>query len=47
MGAAGLCGTYLLIKRVAQNLDVRLENLWDWSHYLKNIGNFPFGAQVA
>uniref|UniRef100_A0A8B9MF65 Kynurenine 3-monooxygenase n=1 Tax=Accipiter nisus TaxID=211598 RepID=A0A8B9MF65_9AVES len=47
MGAAGLCGTYLLIKWVARNLDIHLENLWDWSHYLKNIGNLPFGTQVA
>uniref|UniRef100_A0A8D0KU34 Kynurenine 3-monooxygenase n=1 Tax=Strix occidentalis caurina TaxID=311401 RepID=A0A8D0KU34_STROC len=47
MGAAGLCGTFLLIKWLAQDLDFRMENLWVWSHYLKNNGNFPFGTQVA
>ncbi|XP_076196825.1 kynurenine 3-monooxygenase isoform X2 [Aptenodytes patagonicus] len=47
MGAAGLGGTYLLIKRLARDLNFCMENLWGWSHYLKNIGNFPFGIQVA
>lgn len=47
MGAAGLCGTYLLIKRLAWDSDLCMENLWGWSRYLKNIGNFPFGTQAA
>lgn len=47
MGAAGLGGTYLLIKWLARDLNFCMENLWGWSHYLKNIGNFPFGIQVA
>ncbi|XP_074766950.1 kynurenine 3-monooxygenase [Athene noctua] len=47
MGAAGLCGTYLLIRWLARDLDFHMENLWVWSRYLKNNGNFPFGTQVA
>ncbi|KFZ56238.1 Kynurenine 3-monooxygenase, partial [Podiceps cristatus] len=47
MGAVGLGGTYLLIKRLSRDLDFCMEKLWSWSHYLKNIGNFPFGTQVA
>ncbi|KAM9009857.1 kynurenine 3-monooxygenase isoform 2-T2 [Ara ararauna] len=47
VGAAGLGGTFLLIKRLAQDLGFCMENLWGWSRYLKNIGNLPFGVQVA
>ncbi|XP_030310126.1 kynurenine 3-monooxygenase isoform X4 [Calypte anna] len=47
MGAAGLGGTFLLIKRLARDLDFWVENFWGWSHYLKNIGSLPFGTQVA
>ncbi|XP_074950320.1 kynurenine 3-monooxygenase isoform X1 [Phalacrocorax aristotelis] len=47
MGAAGLCGTYLLIKWLAQDSEICMENLWGWSHYLKYIGNFPFGTEIA
>lgn len=47
MGAAGLCGTYLLTKRLARELDFCWESLWGWSHYLKSTGNLPFGTQVA
>lgn len=42
VGAAGLGGTYLLIKRLAR--DFCMENLWRWSHSLKNVRNFPFGT---
>ncbi|XP_054028508.1 kynurenine 3-monooxygenase [Dryobates pubescens] len=47
MGAAGLGGTFLLIKRLTRDLDFCMENLWGWSHFLKNIGSLPFGTQVA
>ncbi|XP_055573551.1 kynurenine 3-monooxygenase isoform X2 [Falco biarmicus] len=47
MAVAGLGGTYLLIKRLARDLDFCVENLWGWSHYLQNIGRFPFGMQEA
>ncbi|XP_068877998.1 kynurenine 3-monooxygenase isoform X2 [Aphelocoma coerulescens] len=47
VGAAGLGGTYLLIKRLAWNLNFCLEDLWGWSHYLKNTGNLLFGTRVV
>ncbi|KAI1237007.1 hypothetical protein IHE44_0014259 [Lamprotornis superbus] len=47
VGAAGLGGTYLLIKHLARNLNFCLEDLWGWSHCLKNIGNLPFGTRRA
>ncbi|KAJ7427046.1 Kynurenine 3-monooxygenase [Willisornis vidua] len=47
VGAAGLGGSCLLLKHLARNLNFCVENLWSWSHYLKNIGNLPFGTQVA
>ncbi|RMC18362.1 hypothetical protein DUI87_04248 [Hirundo rustica rustica] len=47
VGAAGLGGTYLLIKRLARNLNFCWEDLWGWSHHLKNIGNLPFGTRVV
>ncbi|XP_074404239.1 kynurenine 3-monooxygenase isoform X2 [Zonotrichia albicollis] len=46
VGAAGLGGTYLLIKYLARNLNFCLEDLWGWPRYLKNIGNLPFGTRV-
>ncbi|KFV07221.1 Kynurenine 3-monooxygenase [Pterocles gutturalis] len=47
MGAAGLGGTCLLIRRLPRDLDFCMENLWGWPRYLKNMGNFLFGTQVA
>uniref|UniRef100_A0A8C9EJH0 Kynurenine 3-monooxygenase n=1 Tax=Pavo cristatus TaxID=9049 RepID=A0A8C9EJH0_PAVCR len=47
MGAAGLGGTYLLIKRLTQDWYFFIPNLWGWCHYVRNIGNFLFSTQVA
>ncbi|XP_040559934.1 kynurenine 3-monooxygenase isoform X8 [Gallus gallus] len=46
MGAAGLGGTYLLIKKLTRGWYF-IPNLWGWCHYLRNIGIFPFSTQVA
>ncbi|XP_015723292.1 kynurenine 3-monooxygenase isoform X2 [Coturnix japonica] len=47
MGAAGLGGTYLLVKRLTRDWCFFIPNLWGWCHYIRNIGNFPFSIQVA
>nr|XP_025963188.1 kynurenine 3-monooxygenase isoform X3 [Dromaius novaehollandiae] len=47
MGAAGLGGVYLLIKRLARDTDFCVENLWGWSYCLKNVGKLSFNTQVA
>lgn len=47
MGAAGLGGTYLLIKRLAWNSDICVQSLWGWCRYIRSIGKFPFSTQVA
>ncbi|XP_010711434.1 kynurenine 3-monooxygenase isoform X2 [Meleagris gallopavo] len=47
MGAAGLGGTYLLIKRLTRDWYFFIPNLWGWCNYIKNIGNFPFSTQFA
>ncbi|XP_065528809.1 kynurenine 3-monooxygenase isoform X3 [Lathamus discolor] len=47
VGAAGMGGTFLLVKWLGRDLGFCMENLWGWSRYLKNIGNLPFGVQAA
>ncbi|EOB03306.1 Kynurenine 3-monooxygenase, partial [Anas platyrhynchos] len=47
MGAAGLGGIYLLIKRLAWNSDICVQSLWGWCRYIRSIGKFPFSTQVA
>lgn len=47
MGAAGLGGTYLLIKKLTRGWYFFIPNLWGWCHYVRNIGIFPFSTQVA
>ncbi|POI35775.1 hypothetical protein CIB84_000473 [Bambusicola thoracicus] len=47
MGAAGLGGTYLLIKRLTRDWYFFIPNLWGWCHYVRNTGIFPFSTQVA
>ncbi|OXB75908.1 UNVERIFIED_CONTAM: hypothetical protein H355_008552 [Colinus virginianus] len=47
MGAAGLGGTYLLIKKLMRDSFFFMPNLWGLCHYIRNIGNVPFSTEVA